>query len=140
MKQKTESVIILMVMVLMQLALFFLIIAVSPVMGVTPTLERAFSLVSLGIIAAMILTALLIIAVIIFGKSPEVQWRGSMDQTPEYLEMCSKLPSEIKNLVPRDHHGCMGGDKSFFGYHEKLNGMASAPRPTANHDLWKRIQ
>lgn len=51
-----------------------------------------------------------------------------MDQTLKYLEMCSKLPSEIKNLVPRDHYGCMGGDKSFFGYHKKLNGMVWLPR------------
>jgi hypothetical protein len=51
-----------------------------------------------------------------------------MDQTPEYLEMCSKLPSEIRKLVPKDHQGCMGGDKSFFGYHERLNGMVWLPR------------
>jgi hypothetical protein len=60
-----------------------------------------------------------------------------MDQTPEYLEMCSKLPSEIKNLVPRDHQGCMGGDKSFFGYYERLNGMVWLPRQDQLQDMLK---
>lgn len=58
-----------------------------------------------------------------------------MDQTLKYLEMCSKLPSEIKNLVPKDHQGCMGGDKSFFGYHEKLNGMVWLPRQDQLQDM-----
>ena len=58
-----------------------------------------------------------------------------MDQTPKYLEMCSKLPSEIKNLVPRDHYGCMGGDKSFFGYHKRLNGLVWLPRQDQLQDM-----
>lgn len=51
-----------------------------------------------------------------------------MDTSGEYIEMCSKLPSGIRERVPRDHQGCMGGDKSFFGYHKKLNGMVWLPR------------
>lgn len=51
-----------------------------------------------------------------------------MDETKEYIEQCSKLPSEIRKLVPRDHYGSAGGDKSFFGYSKKLNGMVWLPR------------
>ncbi|MCK4818972.1 hypothetical protein KA005_24580 [bacterium] len=50
-----------------------------------------------------------------------------MDTTEKYIEMCSAA-KEIQKLVPRDHHGSAGGDKSFFGYSEKLNGMVWLPR------------
>jgi hypothetical protein len=51
-----------------------------------------------------------------------------MDTSKEYIKMCSKLPNEIRKLVPRDHCGCAGGDKSFFGYSKKLNGVVWLPR------------
>lgn len=60
-----------------------------------------------------------------------------MDQTEQYIEMCVKLPSEIKKRVPIDHHGSAGGDKSFFGYSKRLNGMVWLPRQDQLQDMLK---
>lgn len=63
-----------------------------------------------------------------------------MDTSEEYLEMCSKLPIEIRKLVPRDHYGSAGGDKSFFGFSEKLNGLVWLPRQDQLQDIldWEK--